>query len=130
MPNVLEEKEAIRELFSVYCCCSDRADVSAFVALFTEDCVWDGGPWGRYHGRDALGAFMSEALGGGKASFRHLTANEIIAVAGDTATARSYVMVMSTRSNPPKPFFTGFYEDELVKRDDRWCFKSRIMQVK
>lgn len=130
MATVLEEKDAIRELMSTYCFCSDSGNADALIALFTEKCVWDGGRWGRYETPAALREFVVSATQGGEAKFRHLTANEIIKVTGETASASSYFIVLNGAVTPPTPFSIGYYDDEFVKIDGRWLFKSRVMRTK
>jgi ketosteroid isomerase-like protein len=129
MPTVLEEKEAIRELLSAYCLHTDRKNAEARLALFAEDAVWDAGRYGRFEGRDALRGYMAKSAAN-PARFRHLTLNEMITVSGDTASAFSYVLVLSlAEDRTPVPFSTRFYEDQLVKKDGRWLFKSRVIKA-
>jgi ketosteroid isomerase-like protein len=128
MPTVLEDEKAIRELLAAYCYCLDRGDVDAFVQLFTEDCVWDGGPWGRAEGRRALRESKTSTVGTSAVKSRHLSSNEIISVTGDTAVARSYVLVMNVAQSPPVPLVLGCYEDQFAKSGGRWLFKSRSLR--
>jgi hypothetical protein len=54
----------------------------------------------------------------------------MISVSGDTASAFSYVLVLKLEEDrAPAPFSTRFYEDELVKKDGRWLFKSRVVKA-
>lgn len=123
----LEDKDAIRDLLSNYCFYIDHGQSALYAALFIEECVWDGGPWGRFEGRSALHDFIGAASAVGGPVSRHFTANEVITVNGDTATARSYVMVVNGAANPPVPAFIGSYEDSFVKVGGRWLFKTRIV---
>lgn len=129
MTSVVEEKEAIRELLAEYCFCVDRGDPEGLLALLADDCVWDGGPLGRYEGA-AMRTFMSAAASGGDGKRRHMLANEIIAVSGETATARSYLLVLQAADSGPTLTFAGFYEDRLLKVGGRWLFKERLMKLK
>ncbi|TAL01962.1 MAG: nuclear transport factor 2 family protein [Rhodospirillaceae bacterium] len=128
MSTLLEDKDAIRDLLANYCFYTDRKNPDALVALFTEDCVYDGGAFGRFEGRAALRGFMTAA--GDESRVRHFTVNEVIAVKGDTATARSYFLVLDSASAPPTPLFTGFYEDQFVRTGGRWLFKTRTSLLK
>lgn len=130
MSTFLEDEKAIRELLSAYCYCVDRADADAFRELFTEDGVWDRGPWGRVEGRRALHDYMSAAAlkKTDKVKTRHLSANEIVTVTQDTAAARSYVLVMDAAPTPPVALVIGHYEDQLAKVGGRWRFKSRCLR--
>jgi len=126
MSMILEDKDAIRELLASYCFCIDRGDPQALLAQLAEDCVWDGGPIGRYEG-EALRQFLTAATGGERKR-RHFLANEIITVTGDTATARSYLLVVNVADAGPSLGFAGFYEDRLVKRGGRWQFRERLIR--
>ena len=51
----LEDIEAIKQLKAEYCAyCDDGYNPDGIANLYTEDAVWDGGPFGRYEGRDAI----------------------------------------------------------------------------
>jgi uncharacterized protein (TIGR02246 family) len=124
MPSVLEEKDAIRELMANYCFCCDSRDPEALAALFTEDCVWDGGKFGRKN-REELKEFLLASVGSHH-RIRHITANEMISVDGETAKAQCYFVVLRLGEGQPETFFTGFYDDSFVKQDGRWLFRERI----
>lgn len=128
MTTTLEEKDAIRELMHQYCFCCDNRDTEGLGALFTQDCVWDGGPFGRKHGREELKAFLLESTSS-EHRIRHLTSNEIIMVDGDTATANCYFTVLKLGEGQPEIFFTGFYEDSFVKRGGKWLFQERVTRT-
>jgi SnoaL-like domain len=124
-----EDEKAIRELLSAYCFCVDRAHADAFVELFTEDGVWDRGRFGRVEGRRALHDYLSAAArGADKAKTRHFSSNELVTITRDTAAARSYVLVMDAAPTPPVALVIGYYEDQFVKMDGRWRFKSRCLR--
>jgi hypothetical protein len=129
MSTLSEDKEAIRDLLSSYCFHTDRGNPDALAALFTEDCIWEGGKFGRREGRRAVHEFAVKGAAR-ETKFRHLTMNSIITVAGDKATARSYGYVLKLEGTAaPAPFFAGFYEDELVKVGGKWLFKVRNIQA-
>ena len=55
----LADIESIRQLKHRYCeLCDADYDADALAALFTDDAVWDGGPMGAHHGRDAIRRFF------------------------------------------------------------------------
>jgi hypothetical protein len=94
-----------------------------------EDCVWDGGAWGRREGRQTMREFVAATAARGS-RLRHLNANALISVTGETATARSYLIILSLSSdNPPAVFFTGFCDDQLVKQGGRWLIRSRVIRA-
>ncbi len=127
MTSLIEDKEAIRELLATYCFCVDRGDPKGLLATFTADGVWDGGPLGRHEG-EAMRQFLGAAASSGDGKRRHVVANEIISVSGETATARSYLLVVQVADSGAAIAFAGFYEDRLVKVGGRWLFKERLMK--
>jgi ketosteroid isomerase-like protein len=125
MGTLLEEKDAIRELMHAYCFRCDTRDADGLAALFTEDCVWDGGPFGRKNGPEELKQFLLASVGA-QHRIRHITANEIISVDGDSASASCYFVVLRLGEGRPETYFTGFYDDKFVKRGGKWLFRERI----
>ncbi len=122
MPSLLDDKDAIRELIHLYSHYADSDDRDKWVSLFVKDCVWDGGPFGRYEGHDGLLAMYNK----GKApNRRHFINNTVVHVEGDSARSVSYVALIEFT----KPSYTllggGFYLDQFVRRDRRWRFKQR-----
>ncbi|MGE0383109.1 MAG: nuclear transport factor 2 family protein [Gammaproteobacteria bacterium] len=128
MPSILEDKDAIRDLFARYCFYTDSGQFEKYVALFTEDCDWDGGSFGRCQGREALLAYL-KAGGDASKNLRHSTTNMVIEVQGDSATATSYVQVLGVEGQAPVIFFAGIYLDRLVRRDGRWLFAQRRIRT-
>ena len=55
----LEDIEAIKKLKANYCLHVDHANEEGWVALFTEDAVWDSDKFGRFEGREAIRAFYA-----------------------------------------------------------------------
>ena len=128
MSRLLEDEKAIHDLLAAYCYCVDRGDVEALVDLFTEDCVWDGGPWGSVEGRQALREFRSSSAASDAIKTRHLSSSEVISITGDTAAACSYVLVMNVAQSPPAPLVVGCYDDQFARVGKRWLFKSRRLR--
>jgi hypothetical protein len=124
MASVLEEKDTIRELMARYCFYTDTGQSGKYAALFTEDCEWDGGPFGRCMGRAALRA-MHQCSGESATQLRHLNTNIVITIDGDEAQAVSYVAVVGAAEQTPTLFFAGAYFDRFVKHDGQWQFKLR-----
>jgi hypothetical protein len=124
MTTELEEKDSIREMMARYCFFTDSGQSEKYADLFTEDCEWDGGPFGRYVGKAALLA-MHKGGGDSATKLRHVNTNVVITVKGNEAHAVSYVCVLGLGEQPPALFFAGSYLDHLVKRGGRWLFKTR-----
>jgi uncharacterized protein (TIGR02246 family) len=128
MSRMLEDEKAIRDLILRYCFLVDGIvgrDADAFAAMFTEDGVWNSVTMGKHvEGRKELRDFISQVYSG-DAIYRHLIANILIAVDGDRATARSYVHVSNLATGTPVCLMIAFYEDELLRQNGTWLFKTR-----
>jgi len=114
---------------------NDDLDHEALADLFVEDCVFARplDPAHPYHGRDKVHAIFRDR----KARLtRHVMTNIIITALSETeAKGRSYVTMMSA-PDPDKPWpregeglFIGAFDDQFVKTDAGWKFKSRIGNV-
>jgi uncharacterized protein (TIGR02246 family) len=129
MASVLEDKEAIRDAFATYCFAVDDNNAAGFSALFTEDCVWDGGPIGKFEGREAMAGFCAGLnQNWGVNTFRHHLANQVVAVDGDAAHLTAYVNVM--KANPGDPiaiFASGKYNVDFVRQGGKWLIKKLVL---
>jgi hypothetical protein len=122
MLNV-NDRLLIQDLLSRYCAATDAGRPDQLTALFVEDCVWTGA-FGHCEGRQALLDFMSPNAASATA-LRHLTINSVVEGEGDEARAHSYIVVLNVGGEQPQIFFSGFYEDEFVRRDGAWLFRKR-----
>ena len=123
----LEEKEAIRDLMAAYCFHLDNGEFDRFAALFTEDAIFEAGPFGRLEGRRAIHDFITAQVprpGEGPAR-KHCTLNHVIRVSRNEARADSYVVVLRESSSGIIASLAGRYEDLLVKAAGSWRFKLR-----
>jgi limonene-1,2-epoxide hydrolase len=126
----LEDKQEICELKAQYCAgCDDDHNPDTIEALFIEDGVWDSPGLATCHGHAQIREFMTGMGSSGRIrNSAHMVMNPQIKVDGDTATGHWRFMMMYA-ANAPDGFIQYFriignYEDEFVKRDGRWLFKS------
>ncbi len=127
MASQPEEKEAIRDLMSAYCFHVDNGEFDKFAELFTEDAIFEAGPFGKLQGRKAIHEFINAQVprpGEGPAR-KHCTFNHIIRVNGGEARADSYIIVVRESSGGIMASLAGRYEDLLVKEAGEWRFKVR-----
>jgi ketosteroid isomerase-like protein len=118
----------IGELISKYCHGVDRRQWDSFRDIFTDDCRLDLTQLlGLYEGRDGIAKFI-EIIDSLPITMRHLTTNTVLSGGGDTAHAESYVLAITGAPGNMNQM-TGFYEDELVKRDGRWRLRSRRLMA-
>ena len=109
----------------------DRRDWPLFRTVFTDDCELDYGEIGSFKGVGAVTEFMQQAHAMAGHTMHRLT-NQVIAVDGDTAEARTYVDALIMLSdNSSGVNAAGFYDDELVRTDDGWRVARRhFVQVR
>jgi 3-phenylpropionate/cinnamic acid dioxygenase small subunit len=129
MPSVLEDKDQIRELLATYCFHFDEGKFDDWIQLWTDDPVWD------VDGRIARGreeclkvARAVESVDG-KPPMKHYIMNEVIAVDGDKANVKCYVLVV--RKRPDGTLVTssaGYYLDKVVRQGSRWLFAERFVR--
>jgi ketosteroid isomerase-like protein len=126
-----EDKQDIAAVIMCYATGIDRRDWPLFRTVFTDDCELDYGEIGSFKGVDAITEFMQQAHAMAGHTMHRLT-NQVIAVDGDTAEARTYVdaliMVGDSGSGVNA---AGFYDDDLVRTDDGWRVARRnFVQVR
>jgi len=124
MPTPLEDKEAIRELFSEYCFRMDEFRFAELGALFVADGEWIA-PYARACGPADIAALMARNIPV-EPRRKHLIMNSLIQLAGDRATARtSYLVVLQAAGAGLVPSVAGTYEDVLVRTPGGWRFRER-----
>ena len=120
--------EAIRNLLGRYCALMDAADWAAVGELFADAALI--GPTGQpvAEGAAAVTALYERGtrMHNGTPGTRHITANTVLDVAGDTASAHSsYLVFQGLDGFPLQPIITGRYEDEFVCVAGQWRFARR-----
>jgi hypothetical protein len=124
--SVLEDIEAIKKLKYRYFRHLDSKEWDELGALLTDDavCKYDEGKYS-YDGRDAILAFLREALDNPKIVTMHHGHHPEIEVDGDRATGVWYLedyVVFSDLGNALHG--TAFYSDEYVKDGGQWKISS------
>jgi SnoaL-like domain len=126
MSNVLEEKDAIRELIGRYCFFIDLGKYDEWADTFAEEAVFEVSGMFRFDGRAAIREFADHIPknANGLPGMKHCTFNHVIDVSGERAKATCYLLVVR-EGTPLHVDIAGRYEDELVKRSGRWLFTRR-----
>lgn len=121
------DREAIRSLPQQYCHCVWQRDLDGYVNLFTPDGSFTtsdpelAGAQGHQGLRDMVAGSLDTLK---PRPFIH---NHVIQLLGpNRATGTCYVEVRMTRDGK-KWLLTGWYDDEYVKVEGEWKFKSRRM---
>ena len=119
-----DDRLAIADLVARYCFAIDQGRWEELRALFTDDCRLDFGKvMGVFEGREGLQRFV-DTLRAANLFMRHYTTNVVVRGEGAHAHAESYVLAMTgAPGNLQQP--TGRYDDEFVKIDGTWRFRSR-----
>jgi len=130
-----EDRFAIKDLMARYGWALDTGDVDAFVdcfapdgamveQVFEEPDVWEG----REGIRRLAEHYRTIPNFPGR---QHHCGNTLLALQPDGhVLARSFALVTECQGEPPyKLRFCGYYDDELVKLDGRWCFQRRTVRL-
>jgi hypothetical protein len=132
-------RESIRHTIASYNIAGDRLRVDDFVAVFTEDAVFesDGARAEsafRCEGRPSIQEWISGWLHGADAPpgvkqthfVRHHLTTSLIEITGpDTAKARTYWVVYTDTG----PDHCGYYLDQFRKTGDRWLIAHRKVRI-
>ncbi len=133
----LEDIEAIRRLKAAYCAaCDNDHDGEAVAALFTEDGTWQQtgkiGSAGMESkvGKDSIAEFMfSLRTAGFIRHSAHMVTNPVINVSGDEAKGSWRFLMVYSHIDGSFVRIIGHYEDEYVRREGKWYFRSLIAHV-
>jgi hypothetical protein len=119
----VNDRLEIHELFARYGIAADTHNTEAWVALWTDNGVFDAGVV-RFEGKKQLREFMSNH----QAQTRHFITNVFADVSGDRATAEAYLLVMPTVGKP-EVISTAHCSAELRKVEGRWKLARYTMRV-
>lgn len=133
-----DERAAILDLQGRYLFALDFHDADTYASTFADDgvLVW---AQGEIKGRKAIHEFISSGKynptrdaekGKWPAASRHFVTNQVIKVEGDKARAVTYWFQATNNTADRRTMVLGLfghYEDELVKIDGHWLFKSRTI---
>ncbi len=111
----------IRNLAGRYSHALDLGEPAAWAEVFTDDGVMEMVAQGYDIEGDALRSLPRDGEPSGS---RHIPSTFVIDGAGDEATMRSYVTVVSV-GDPARIVFQGRYEDRLRRVDGQWRIARR-----
>lgn len=118
----IEDELAIGQLRARYCHLLDDMEWEPFVALFTDDGIFEG--LNKVQGKEALMAFFSQDVPKVAQRFWHFCTNGTIAIDGDTATGRISMEYISV-TDGVSYVSAGHYDDVCVRENGQWKFQSR-----
>lgn len=131
--QVLEDREAIRNLILDYGTYHDHRDYRSLSALFARNGVWESG-MGRGEGPEGVFRLMDGIIGHnplpeGSGTF-HVLTNDRIRIDGDRASAVTKWMYVTPGENGgPNTALLGHYDDEFIREDGEWKFLRREAPV-
>ena len=125
----LEDRAAIHDLFTRYCCALDNGEIEVVVDCFTVDAILKSPVIdisGRDENRAFAGRFAAQRAEG--TQFRHMVSNIAMMITGNRAAASAYLLVLITRDGIHRGLPPGRYACELIKEDTgQWRFSRRIV---
>lgn len=119
--------EGVRRTLAAYCQHCDDGRFDAWQRLWAPDARLE--VMGRrYEGPEAIRAFI-EAAQPPQSRGKHLTANAIVDVTGDDATATADYAFVGWRSGHPAVTSVGRYHDRLRRDPSGWLFVLRRIEI-
>src|SRR6202034_4351687 len=91
----LEDRVAIQDLFTRYCCALDDGEIETVVGCFTGDAIFKS-PVIDISGHDEIRAFAGRfaAQRAAGTQFRHMVSNIAVRINGNRAAATAYLLVL------------------------------------
>ncbi len=130
LTGTLEDREQIRELYARYANHADTVRTEDWVALFTDDGVFESPIYGTFAGpaglRQFMGQYSASWNGGG---VRHMIVNVSVDVQGDEATGTCGLIYFKVHDGRSELQLTGGYHDRLRKVGGEWRFSHRKVYV-
>src|ERR1700736_5319117 len=125
----LEDRAAIHDLFTRYCCALDNGEVEAVVDCFTVDAILKS-PVIDVSGQDDIRSFANRCVAQRAAGtqFRHMVCNIAVTIPGNRATASAYLLVLISKDGNHRSLPPGRCACELIKEDGgQWRFSRRTV---
>lgn len=130
----LEAIEAIKQLKARYCAlCDHHYEPDGLAALFLPDGLWDGGPFGRYQGREAIRGFF-RSISGSITFAAHLVLNPVIEVNSATAARGKWRLLMpctakNDAGTPEARWLLSEYDETYGVHEGAWLFRTLHLTV-
>ena len=114
----LEDRAAIHDLFTRYCCALDNGEIEVVVDCFTVDAILKS-PVIDIRGRDEIRAFAGRfaAQRATGTQFRHMVSNIAVTIIRNRATASAYLLVLISKDGNHRSLPPGRYACEPLKED-------------
>ena len=112
---------------------SDEGSLDDYIALFTEEAVWDGGAtFGVRKGHADILAGARERRAGGTSGpgshNRHVITTSAVRLEGDRGHVRSYFLFYVECDKAPAARVVGVYQDEFHRTRSGWKLARRVIE--
>jgi 3-phenylpropionate/cinnamic acid dioxygenase small subunit len=127
----IEDRIAIQDLMTRYCCAIDDGDVEGVLACFTENCQLESnsiGPSPGGGGLHMLAEQMARLHTEGH-QFRHIITNFRVDAEGDHGRIRCYLLDIVTFEGVTELLSPCEYDCDVVRRDGRWLIERRRVHI-
>ena len=126
--EAFEDRAAIHDLFTRYCCALDNGEVETVVGCFTEEAALKS-PMIDIRGHDQIRAFAGRfaAQRDAGTQIRHMVTNIAVTIDGARATATAYLLVLISKGGGHRTLPPGRYECELENDSGQWRFSRRVV---
>lgn len=123
----IESRAAMHDLVSDYCHGFDKRDWGRFLAIWSEDCVWEiGPPFGDFEGHAGVERAVKEILWPAWLATTHFTTNLVIEFDGpDHARGVCDVDCIGTTADGVAQTIAATYRDHFERRDGGWKIARR-----
>lgn len=128
-------RESIADLLARYAWAYDTHDWDALAACFTPDAslslrVAGGDLAGPFRGHAEIMRLMRDSAAAQDDRRRHVCTNLVVDPSGPgTATARSYLTLISVKDGRLEVLATGTYTDEVVQAGESWRLRTRHIEL-
>lgn len=130
--EVLEAKEAIRDVLARYAFTVDRCRYDNFMELWTDDGVFitDGpGTTVEKKGKQEIKAYLTDLLPAADAGTQHLQLDYVITVKGDTAKAIGYQLISISKTEPPSIARCALRTFTFKRINGNWLIEEAISRA-
>jgi hypothetical protein len=119
----------IQQLYANYAHALDKGEGERFAATFVLDGEFTGGrgPGRGSEVRDPIKSKDALLAMGSRGGLRHFNANLVITPTPEGVKGSVYLLLFNARSIPATIVETAIYEDTLVKTQQGWKFKKRVV---
>ena len=118
----IEALKTLKHRYAAYC--DDGFNADGIASLFTKDAVWDGGPFGRFEGREAIREFFT-SMPDTVDWACHYMLNPVIEVDGDRATGAWLLwQPLVLKEDSQAMWISASYNDTYVRVGDEWFHES------